>query len=367
MKEKKNLFYIIFIPNWKNRIGVINKIHDQIHQWINNSNFNISIIYISKSNIAKLDNLNCESTRIPYNSKKDKIQSVYRINAFLKDQKVDLIYVRSIVPIIGFQRLMKCYNVIVEINSVIKKELDLKRERKQISKINYLRNIWAFNLHKYAKGFVGVTAEAVQSMSKFNKKSIVIPNSIDIRKSIKRTSDSDKLKFFFIGSSNQDWHGVDKIIKFGERNEDRVEIHIIGISDSTYNSKSVFFHGYKTHDEIDVIIKNCHIAFSTMALHRMNMSETSPLKTREYLAKGFPTILGYKDSMFNSRKVPEFVLEIPNEESNVVNNDQKIIEFARNYKDYIVSRSEVYNLISSDIIEKRRLHFFEKIIQNNSI
>lgn len=54
-------------------------------------------------------------------------------------------------------------------------------------------------------------------------------------------------------------------------------------------------------------MRNCQVCIGTLALHRKNMTEASPLKTREYLAHGFPVIIGYKDTAFYNQNQIMFV------------------------------------------------------------
>ncbi len=79
----------------------------------------------------------------------------------------------------------------------------------------------------------------------------------------------------------------------------------------------VNFHGFKTGAELDKICNSCHIAVASLGMHRINVSngEASPLKAREFAARGIPFITGYLDKGF-PKDFP-FILNFPSDESTI--------------------------------------------------
>ena len=69
--------------------------------------------------------------------------------------------------------------------------------------------------------------------------------------------------------------------------------NIVGISGT--NTSNLFFHGYLNQKAYLEILETCHICIGSFGIHKYGLKESSPLKVREYLAYGYPTILGYKD------------------------------------------------------------------------
>jgi len=86
------------------------------------------------------------------------------------------------------------------------------------------------------------------------------------------------------------------------------------------------------------------------------MTEACPLKVREYLAHGLPTVIAYDDTDFLDVS-PWFLLKLPNEESNVVENVDAIRSFMEGVRGRRVARAEVAERIGSQEKERRRLAF----------
>jgi len=86
------------------------------------------------------------------------------------------------------------------------------------------------------------------------------------------------------------------------------------------------------------------------------MKFACPLKVREYLAKGFPVIIGYEEMIDLS--VAPFILKIDPLNINYI----AIDKFCKIYKDYIVSHNEILELIGSEKYERQRISIFKQII-----
>lgn len=136
------------------------------------------------------------------------------------------------------------------------------------------------------------------------------------------------------------YHGYERCIRgladyYGaEVNNKIVKFHIVGEGDelSAYKSlvqkyrleQYVLFYGKKTGTELEAIYDMADVAMSTFGLYKINLSTTSPLKTKEYLAKGLPVVSGFHDKTFTDQN-SDFCLEFPNDDSNV--DIKKIIDF----------------------------------------
>lgn len=159
-------------------------------------------------------------------------------------------------------------------------------------------------------GMVSVTREICEVERQKTLGSVpceVIPNGIDVR-SITRTGfrkfDGSSLDMAFLAGSNAPWHGIDRVAEAvqGYRGTARVRLHVIGPMDSKtigdYGGllgDRIIFHGRKSGPDLDAVMQRMNIAVSTLALYRKNMEEACSLKTREYVARGIPFVLGYSD------------------------------------------------------------------------
>ena len=77
--------------------------------------------------------------------------------------------------------------------------------------------------------------------------------------------------------------------------------------------KYVIFYGYKSGKDLDEIYNKTDIAIGSLGFSRIGLKEGSPLKTREYIAKGLPVILGYDD--MSLKNTLNSIYQVPNDES----------------------------------------------------
>lgn len=286
----------------------------------------------------------------------------------------DCIYMREdTLPVSRFLRfLFWRKKIILEINS----NYDTEGKLDYAFSFKAKRNFWInyainhFFYHRIA-GIVSVSYELLQlPLFLRHKQKIVIPNTIDVdRVTIQKCHNVTlPIGLVFIGSPNQPWHGIDKIIQLARRLGDDFHIHLVGPQEkdiAIFNPPSnVIAYGYLT-DYADVLYKS-HIAIGTLALHRKEMNEASPLKVREYLACGFPIIIGYEDSAFkNVPQLPDFVLSLPNTEDSIESQEsiEKIRIFCLKNFDRIISHNEVKDFIDSNIFEKKRISFIKECVK----
>jgi glycosyltransferase involved in cell wall biosynthesis len=55
-------------------------------------------------------------------------------------------------------------------------------------------------------------------------------------------------------------------------------------------ANDVVFHGFRSGSELDEIASVSDIAVCSLGLHRLGLTDVSPIKVREYMAQGFPMI-----------------------------------------------------------------------------
>ncbi|MCK5684530.1 glycosyltransferase family 4 protein, partial [bacterium] len=139
---------------------------------------------------------------------------------------------------------------------------------------------------------------------------LVLGNSVDLKKNrIRRIVpgyDSEELKLGFVGNLSS-WHGIDRLIHglsdyIGTR---KIKLYLVGKGSEFDKLKSelnlipskerVVFLGSLTGKDLADFYCSINIAVSSLALHRLEMTDGGPLKTPEYMAKGIPFIIGYND------------------------------------------------------------------------
>ena len=278
----------------------------------------------------------------------------------------DIVYMREDNLIILRLLLLILFRnkIIMEINSDVKAEDNLIQNESITKKLgSTITNIINNISYKTVLGLIFVTHEL--SMSETYKRcrnSAVIPNA-SIGKSIikKNKTPHPPIRLLFLGSPNQPWHGIDKMVYLAKMLSTKIELHLVGPSmqDIAHLSPSenIIAHGYC--ENYQNIAKQCHIAIGTLALHRNNMNEACPLKVREYIDAGFPVIIGYTDTAFIGKNY-DFILQLENKENNInEDNIKNIYKFCIEQCDTIIDKKVSY-LISPQSIESKRISAISK-------
>ena len=164
----------------------------------------------------------------------------------------------------------------------------------------------------------------------FGIQNIQVTNGIDCSSiKIQRLRERKFGDLHFVSVANVSfWHGYDRIIRgmyeYYKSNPSKpVYYHCVGEGDALPELKKlvneldlnsyVIFHGAKTGEDLDKVFDESDIALGSLGLHRI--SAGSPLKNREYCAKGIPFVISYEDLDF-----PEtfpFVYRIPKDDTPV--------------------------------------------------
>lgn len=351
--------YIIFHDIRRND-GVTKKVANQIAEWeIEGHEVNVYCFLPERgSSILK-------SQQYPIQSF---IESRLVLNkTFIRDvnsQEPDLVYFRYDTWNRNLTTITRGKIAISELNTLDLKEFKtlLKIEGTIKSMLRYYTYLLGRNLvFKQLDGLVGVTNEIVEDpmYAKFRIPSKVVPNSIDLDKysPVKSDTPAERIGLFFIGTPGQPWHGVDIIVEWA-RNLKEFDFHVVGIDDE--DTDNLFYHGYLDRNVYLEILKKSQICIGSLALWRNEMYEACPLKVREYLAYGFPAILGYRDTSFLDQEY-DFILSLSKDE---LFDYDRIRNFIKKNVSRIVDNSELDG-ISSSKVENARLHFFNQIVKKN--
>jgi glycosyltransferase involved in cell wall biosynthesis len=298
----------------------------------------------------------------------------------IDDFAPDIIYHRTfeISEFIG--RICKNNSTIVELNGneignlFAKKSGGLRFFANRIKAVRIKLSLKRFlRMHK---GIVFVTYELSELYKRqsgdytIGPKSIVIPNGIDISSYTKRKEGSigGVVKLVFIGTPGAAWHGVDIIIAIAKLTVGVLEFHLIGesINEPGDIPTNVKTYGYLSEADYRKVITGCDIGIGTLALNSAGINEASPLKVREYVAAGLPIIIGYMDTAFETQTPPKWVLQLPNDPAVIMSSVEKIVAFSKSYQNFVVPKSEAELYFSSERLEKKRLSFFQSIVDAQS-
>lgn len=287
--------------------------------------------------------------------------SSWRLDKILKTVEYDIVYMRYRLYSPFFKRALGTQPQIVEVNT------DDVNEYRFSSKLLYMYNSSFRNLFlRSVDGFVCVSHELQKKFRYLDKPSIVIANGINTDKYVFESStNGSRPSLVFIGSPNQKWHGVDKIILLAEKLIE-FDFHLIGMDGE--GRTNLFFHGYLSTEKAKNFVKTQDIGIGTLSLYENKMSEASPLKTRQYFAHGLPVIYAYNDTDIGGAE--SFVLKLPNSETNIVENIEKIRDFViAVYRDNELrqhARAFAKEKLDITVKEEQKMKFFEMILQNRS-
>jgi hypothetical protein len=128
---------------------------------------------------------------------------------------------------------------------------------------------------------------------------------------------------------------------------------------------NVSLHGYLSRQEYQQVLAGADAALSSLALHRVQLEEASPLKSRECLAFGLPLVVAYQDTDLYDIAC-DFLLKIPNKEDNIQTHAQAIRDFAYRMRGRRADREFLKKYIDLNQKETMRLAFFEEILQRSA-
>jgi hypothetical protein len=341
--------------------GVLKKIYSQINEWESRGNtvklFVLSPNEIPWIGIRKLD-LDVIKDGNTF------LERCFKLNRLFRDilnWKPDIVYLRFYMyyPVPTLEKLLASkIPVICEFNS-----RDLNEFKLTFSKMKFFyHRISRERVLKKINGMVHVTNEIEKDYRDFRKPSIVIGNGIDLNNfKVLPSAKNLNPRLAFIGSPNCPWHGLDKIFYLSRQFKSWI-FEVIGIDAKEVNTdipQNVNMRGYLNRQEYQAILESTDIAIGSLSLHLNLMDEGSPLKVREYLAYGIPTIIGYSDTDFFEDR--PYLLELPNSSNNIKDNLEIINEFVNNWKGKRIERSGVIHL-GTNFKEKTRLQFFDQIL-----
>lgn len=264
----------------------------------------------------------------------------------------DVMYYRQSPVLPGMSWLLRNVPVVVELNG------DLGHQYMRFGgvKAAYERasRTW---LHRLADGYVAVTNELAERFASPESPTVVIANGAKLRATMPSAPANDRVTAVFIGSGGKPWHGLDVLIQIARALPEWrfVLVGPHGLSDRPAN---VEFTGPLPPGQLSDVIASADIAFGSLAMSRSGLSEACPLKVRDYLAAGVPTVVGYRDTdfprgadfLFDARRLGE-----PDGPTVA-----DLASFAERWRGRRIPREQLLHLDVADK-ERQRLAFFEEL------
>lgn len=293
----------------------------------------------------------------------NRIAAAQRMIAAVREFRPDIIFLRYGIYVFPAHRLMEIAPVVEEINTN-----DLA-QHEQLGPVYGLYNRLTRGIFlRRVRGLVTISRELAASpaFASFRKPTVVIANGIDLDAIAPLPAPHNEIPhLFFIATPGCSWHGVDKLVTLARMCPD-LTVSVVGynfIEDAGTLPANLSFHGYLGPEAYVNLLGKSDLAISSLALHRINMQDGSPLKTCECLAYGLPIVLAYTDT--DLAEAPgDFMLKIPNKEDNIQTHAQSIRDFAYRMRGCRADRELLEKHIDTKQKEAIRLSFFEEILRN---
>jgi hypothetical protein len=309
-----------------------------------------------------------EAEVIPYEARGklqteiNRIRSARALVKAVEAYRPNIIYLRYGIYVYPAHRLMKIAPVVEEVNT---NDLTQHEDLGGIYSVynRLTRGIFLRRIH----GLVAVSRELAVSpaFASYRKPTSIIANGIDLNAVTPLPAPANLIpRLVFIGSPGYPWHGLDKLIYFARCYPD-LQLDIVGyakLPEFEPLPDNLKLHGYLSSDTYKQVLAGADVAVSSLALHRIQLEEASPLKSRECLALGLPLVLAYMDTDLGDASY-DFLLRIPNKEDNIQTHGQAIYEFAHRMRGCRADRAILERYISSLHKESQRLEFFDEILQ----
>lgn len=192
---------------------------------------------------------------------------------------------------------------------------------------------------RHTSGIIGISDEVRRyelRRAGVAKPSLSLPNGVAVNE-VPLTGfapfDGKELKMVITATNARPWHGVDRLVRSLAADKGRTAIacHIVGDANRSSIPRlpdhvRIDLHGTLRGPDLDRLMARMNLAVSSLALFRNAMQEGSPLKTREYTARGLPFVLGYDDPDLRAAGAAAFSHQVPADESLLPMDE--IIEFS---------------------------------------
>ncbi|NOR55568.1 MAG: glycosyltransferase [Sulfurovum sp.] len=259
-------------------------------------------------------------------------------------EKYDRIYLRY--PMMDFSAVSFAkkygYKVITQHHTKELEEIKKLNLNKLFKTSQYImEKFLAPHFFKYISGLTAMSDDVLayeKERVSFKGKLHRFSNGINPRKFImhKVPKLHDVFHLTIIASSFSPWHGLDRLIKslmFYHDTRYKIHLHVVGeVSNNTRlligkckenENIIVLLHGKLFGQDLDEVFSTTHVACDSLAMHRLEMKESSTLKSKEYIARGIPFIYSAFDQ--DMQNIKRYLYDVKNNESLI--DLQKIISF----------------------------------------
>ena len=359
---------LIYLVEWDaySNSGVLHKVISQFETWRRLGVDGLLLLVSPRSGRAMRHSLESNDVKVvTYPALRGGANKVSKMLALREAAEIcrrfrpDIIYYRqsSWTPgIVSLLSMARCS--VMEVNS---------NDLEEIYQYGFLKARYHLATRKLllnaVDGFVGVGEEISELYRAYGKPVASIGNGFDLNGIVPRKPPkNERAQLIFVGTAGQAWHGVDKLVTVADRFSD-MDFHIVGAQIERV-PKNFVIHGLLDREQLLQLYSKVDCGIGSLALHRNNMSEASPLKSREYLAHGLPVIGAYRDSDITDC---DFFLRIANTESGLRESVGEVRDFVYRWKDKEIDMGLVRSRIDLTVKEDRRLEFLLRVLATSVV
>lgn len=239
--------------------------------------------------------------------------------------------------------MLRCkQQVIFEYNSIEIFELNLKRrEFFYFQYFYWSERIFGRPVRKLSAGIIGVTPEITNYQVKLLDKRIpstTISNGIDVARVKGRngtTFNNTQLNLLLLAGSQAQWHGIDILLRSLSSilPDCKVTCFVAGSVSSeqlelSRNIENCTLLPSQMGEDLDRLVDQCHIGIGSLGFESDFLTQASPLKVREYWARGLPFVIGYEDAdLIQNKAMMPFYLRSQVKDGHI--DLSQIVEFAK--------------------------------------
>jgi len=282
--------------------------------------------------------------------------SVRRLTATVRDWGADVVYTRFSHYAPYFHEQLRFVPTCMEVNTDVVRELPLWSRRAAMH-----HRIFGDRADSNVDGYVFLTAELKRRDRRAGSRpACVIANGVDLDSLPSAPAPANtRPRVLFVAGTASPWQGEDKVYRLAQLRPD-LDIDLVGPRGvASQPPSNLRLWGLLTTSALREVAAEADIALGTLALHRKGMDEACPLKLREYLALGVPSVVAHSDPDIDHLDVP-WLLRVPNRADNVESFADAIGTFAHEMRGVRVPREQVAHL---DLHQKEpvRLDFLEHL------
>ena len=352
---------VAYLLTWQHgsASGVFRKVVDQVSEWQRQGVEAAIFVATTPASAGDWSAVPQSSAVIPFSGATASVRAQAALIDLIREWAPDITYVRSSPRQASAARKLQRVPHVIEIQSD-----DLAEARLAPLPRRALMLLTRRACLSGATGIVFVSRELSRSSGYAftSPNRTVIGNGIDLNRvqTLPPVPGNHPLRLTFIGHGTLRWHGIEDVYALARARPDwfvdMIGMTATGLAEPPPN---VTLHGELGINEYLPIFARATVGISTLALFAKGMHEASPLKSREYLARGLPVVGAYEDTDIPSSS-PVY-LQLPNEPGAIVRHVERVAAFIDTWRGRRVDHSQIAYLDTS-VKEAQRIEFLRQCI-----